>query len=80
MKVAIFLVSFAKRGELLAHVSQGGKVKPAKGKEETDLVLGIIDHVKEINRERPKLTGRAYLERVQRSYTNGMVTTADIVR
>ncbi len=77
MRVAIFLVSFGKRGELLAHVSQRGRVTPAKGMEGTDSVLGIVEHVKEINRER--LTGRAYLERVQRSYTNGVINVALIV-
>ena len=80
MRVAIFLVSFGEKGEFLAHVSQRGEVKPAKDKEGTDLVLGIIDHVKDILKERPKLKGRAFLERVQRSYANGMSTTADIIR
>jgi hypothetical protein len=79
MRVAIFLTSFGNHGQFLAHVSQRGKVKPAKGQEATDNVAGIEEHLKRILKERPKLTGRAFLERVQRSYTNGYMV-ADIVR
>ncbi len=67
VRIEIYEVDHAKRGELVATVDNRGKVEP-------DTALGVVNHVKRLMREPPigeGLKGKKLLERLERSYTNG---------